>query len=108
MSTFANYCQAYNDLAGSIYAFDGTIILNLDNNSHDRVSLTLSPMQAMILADGLHNVASSIPVSTNKSALINGCLTLDFPIEWASDTPPKHADNEEYPIIYLDKKRPVA
>lgn len=111
MSAFANYCLAYENLGCSIYTYDDTIIMNIDNENNDSVSLTLSPVQALTLAKGLQNVVAQMPVQNNNYLLINGNMTLDFPIKETpqqSSKVPTPIPTIEKPVICLEKERPVA
>lgn len=108
MSAFSNYCLAYEELAGSIYPFEDTVIMNIDNEGHDRVSLTLNPIQALAIAKGLQNVIAQMPVQTDNSGLLHGNMTLKYPIDEDAQSTTEPQATIENPILYLEKERPVA
>ena len=110
MSDYHHFCLAFSDLEGKVYTSSGSVVLNLTNGAGcDRIALTLSPVQSLILSDGLRDIAQAVCIGEIGYGNIAGNLMLDFPQEVINA--PKilsdHAAGSEN-IVHLDEMRPVA
>ena len=110
MSHYHHFCLAFSDLEGEVYTSSGSVVLNLTNGAGcDRIALTLSPVQSLVLSDGLRNIAQAVCIGEIDYGNIAGNLTLDFPQE-VINVPKvlnEHtADSEN--IVHLNEMRPVA
>ena len=108
MSIFANYCLTHDELKGLIYTLDDVVILAIDNEENNRITLTLSPFQALTLAKGLQNFIAQMPVHTTNHDRLYGSMTLDFPLEDKPAAAETLRPPIEKAIICLEKKRPMA
>lgn len=110
MSDYHHFCLAFSDLEGKVYTSSGSVVLNLTNGAgYDRIALTLSPVQSLVLANGLRNITQTIGIGENDYGNIAGNLALDFPQELIISTPKllsDHAAGSEN-IVHLDEIRPV-
>ena len=111
MAHYHHFCLVFSDLEGEVYTSSGSVVLILMNGAGcDRITLTLSPVQSLVLSDGLRNVAQTVSIGELDYGNIAGSLTLDFPQEVPISVPKvlsDHAANSEN-IVHLDEMRPVA
>lgn len=111
MSHYHHVCLAFSDLEGEVYTSSGSVVLSLTNGAGcDRIALTLSPVQSLVLSDGLRNIAQAVCIGGIDYGNIAGNLMLDFPQELIISTPKLlsgHAAGSEN-IVHLDEMRPVA
>lgn len=110
MSHYHHFCLAFSDLSGEVYTSSGSIVLSLTNGTGcDRMVLTLSLVQTLVLSKGLRNIMKELRMEDVAYGNIAGGLTLDFPQEIQTavcEVSDDHAADEQ--VVFLDEMRPVA
>ena len=111
MSHYHHFCLAFSDLEGEAYTSSGSVVLSLTNGADcDGIALTLSPVQSLVLSDGLRNITQAVCIKEIDYGNIAGNLTLDFPQDLQIKAPKllsdHAADSENF--MHLDEMRPVA
>lgn len=100
MSTYHHFCFAFTNLEAEAYTYKGNVTFTLrSEDNHDTFSVTLSPMQAKLMAEGITNIINRMPIKDVDYGEFAGDISLVYP---------EYKSNEQDKDTPIEKIRPVA
>lgn len=76
-------CLAYENIEAEIRSIEETVNIGIEMGSNTHINLTLSYLQAKVLAEGIMNFTANIKLEYVKDSNLTGDIKVRMPIEQA-------------------------